>query len=305
MTDVFVAIAVAIVAVLAQDVLPGRALYHYGWYNAIVAALTIYAISRLRGVRRAHPRATGAFAVLLFGTGVVVFAGIAGGLLAPDTQTLVGAPGASVRSADLGGTLAFPLAPSDPIALERGRSTILIGGGRRYTGGFVLWKVPRSVVYVEAQDAGGNRLTITQPSNATFLSPVLLLQQTTHIAGMTVPVDTFAVPAARRVVKAVLFSAQQAAQLHTTPPIVGSPAVLFAVSDQNDRILPGGIGVLATGQRRALAGLRLRGDVRTYPAITVASAPYLPVLVIGLALALAGAGRLRMVVRADITASKP
>ncbi|MGZ3495990.1 MAG: hypothetical protein ACXWNK_01930 [Vulcanimicrobiaceae bacterium] len=301
MADVLVAIAIAIAGVFAQDLFPGRDLYHYGWYNAAIAALIVYAVLRLRGIRREQPRYVGALAIALFGAGIIAFAGIASGLLGPDTQTIVAAPGASVRNDEIGGTFVFPLPQNGTIdasgdsevRLQRGGSTTSIGArGRRYLGGFVLWQTPRAVAYVEAQDARGNHLTITQPTNATFLSPVLIFSQTTTIAGMTVPVDTFTVPAAGRIVKVVLFNPQQAAQLHAASPIIGSPALLFAVSDQKDRILPGGIGVVAAGKQIELGGMRLRAEVGTYPAVVLAAAPYLPVLAIGLFVLAIGVVRL-------------
>ncbi|HEY8298745.1 MAG TPA: hypothetical protein VIG32_12075 [Candidatus Baltobacteraceae bacterium] len=306
MGDVPIVAAITVAAVLAQDLFPGRELYHYGWYGALLVALVAYAALRLRRIRRARPREIGALAMLVFGTAIVAFAGAASGLLAPDTQTVLGAPGASVPNADAGGTFVFPFAAGGALApsaglivhLQRPGSTIAVGGRRpAFTASSVMWQSPRTVVYVEAEDARGNRLTITQPTNGTFLSPILLMAAHTTIAGMNVPVDTFSVPAASRVVKAVLFSPEQAAQLHTNPPILGSSAVLFAVSDQNDRILPGGIGVVRAGARRNLAGLRLRADVGSYPAIVLASTPYAPALAIGLLLAVAGFGRLLAIAR--------
>ncbi|MDQ2873053.1 MAG: hypothetical protein M3R35_08005 [Candidatus Eremiobacteraeota bacterium] len=289
MNDILVAIAAAILAVLAQDVAPGRPVYHAGWYNVLIAALIVYALARFRRARRAVPGAA-ALALLCAGGAIVAFTGVANGLLGPDTQTVIGSPGASIRNGDVNGSFDFPLAQNgSSVVLHRGRSTLAVGpSGRRYSGGFVFWQTPRTVVYVEAFDTHGGHLTITQPTNATFLSPVLLMEQTTSITGMQVPVDTFSVPAVRRVVKAVLFSPQQAAQLHSTPAITGSAAVLFAVSDQNDRILPGGIGIVRNGAVRTLAGLRLRAATGTYPALVVASAPNLPILIAGLLAALAG-----------------
>ena len=84
---------------------------------------------------------------------------------------------------------------------------------------------------MRAADPGGNRLTITQPTNGSFLSPVLSMQQTTTIGGLNVRYDTFAVPALRRTVKAVLFTADQAASLGDQAPPPGTPAVLFAVAE--------------------------------------------------------------------------
>lgn len=273
--------------VLAQDAVPGRALYHYGWYNALDVALFVLAAMQLRPVQRTQPQRFSGAVVAAFGCAVVVLAGVASGLMGPDTHTVVGAPGASVRDADAGGSFVFPLDGST-VQLARGRSSVAIGAGRRYSGGFVLWQQPRTVVTVEAADPRGGHLTITQPTNASFLSPVLLMQQTTTIAGMNVQFDTFSVPALSRSVRAVLFSPQQAAQLHSPAIVAGEPAVLFAVSDRSDREVPGGIGILAPGEKRVIGGIQFGATVGTYPAIAVASAPYLPVLVLGMLILAAG-----------------
>lgn len=274
--------------VLAQDVYPGAAVYQTGWYNALTIALFVLAAVQLRPLRK-HP-AFSALATAAFGGAVIVFSGVSSGLMGPDTHTVIGAPGTTVRDADDGGSFAFPLSGST-VAFERGNSSVSVGSGRRYTGALILWEEPRTVVHVDAADARGGHLTITQPTNASFLSPVLMMQQTTTIEGMDVRFDSFSVPAAQRNVKAVLFSAQQAAQLHTDPPIVGEPAILFAVSDFKDRVLPGGIGITPPGVEKTLAGVRLTPSIQTYPAVVVASAPYWPILVLGLLVALTGAFR--------------
>lgn len=277
--------------VVAQDAYPGAAVYHAGWYNALDIALFVLSIGRLRALRKTHAQVFSALAAAAFGGAIVVFAGVASGLMGPDTHAVVGAPGASVRDDDVGGSFAFPLNGS-VVDLEHGRSSVPVGAGRRYTGGFVLWQKPRTVVHVDAADLRGGHLTITQPTNASFLSPVLLMQQRTTIDGMDVRFDSFSVPAAQRNVKTVLFTAQQAAQLHTDPPIIGGPAILFAVADTADRVIPGGIGIASPGVQKAIGGLRLSATVESYPAIVVASAPYWPILVLGLLLCIAAALRL-------------
>jgi hypothetical protein len=273
----------AIAMVAAQDVYPGQSLYHYGWYSAIDIALLVLCAQNLRhNPNRGHVLAT-------FGTAVVVFTGVAAGLMGPDTQTVIGAPAASVRNDDVGGVFVFPLTANAPVQLQRANTAVSIGASRRYSGGLVMWRQPRTVVYVDVADAHANHLTITQPTNASFLSPVLLMEQTTTIAGMNVRFDSFAVPAARRTVRAVLFSQQQAAQLHGSAPLEGSSAVLFSVQDDADRSVPHGIGIVASGERRLIGGLLLRATVETYPAIVVAAAPYLPVFIIGLLITGVGA----------------
>lgn len=273
---------------LAQDLIPGQPIYHTGWYNALDVAILLIAITKLRSLRKSDTRTFRGLVAATFGCAIVVFAGVASGLMGPDAQTIVGAPGASVHNDDAGGSFVFPISGTT-VALQRGNSSVSIGNGHRYTGGFVLSQTPRTVVYVEAYDNRGNRVTITQPTNASFLSPVLLMQQTTTIGGMNVRFDTFAVPALNRTVRAVLFSEQQAALLHADPPIIGAPAVLLAVSDNQDRMVRGGIGIVPSGGERTIGGLRFRTSVTTYPAVVVASAPYLPVLLLGLLAMIAGA----------------
>jgi hypothetical protein len=286
-------LACTIGMVVAQDVYPGAAAYHAGWYNALDIALFILGAWRLRVLQKTQAARFSSLAVAAFGAAIVVFTGVASGLMGPDTHTVVGAPGASVRDDDAGGSFVFPLS-GDTILLQRGRSTVTVGASRRYTGAFILWQEPRTVVHVDAADPRGGHLTITQPTNASFLSPVLLMQQQTVIDGMNVRFDSFSVPAAQRNVKAVLFTEQQAAQLHTDPPIVGEPAILFAVADTADRVLPHGIGLAQPGVQKAIGGLRLTATVLSYPAVVVASAPYWPVLVVGLLLCLAGALQIRI-----------
>lgn len=277
---------------LAQIAAPGSSVYYTGWYNALdIAALVVGAL-QLRSLRATAPAKFQGLAIAVFGCAIVVIAGAGSGLMAPDTHTVAGAPGASVRDPDANGTFVFPL-QGDAVQFETGRSTSTIGGGRRYTANFAFWQQPRTVVNVQAADAKGNHLTITQPTNASFLSPVLLMQQTTTIAGMEVSYDTFSVPAASRSVRAVLFTPQQAAQLHSGAIVPGQPAILFAVSDQRDRSIPNGIGVTAPGVPRFIGGLQLSGTVGSYPAIVVASIPYLPVTALGIIVLIAGTIMLR------------
>jgi hypothetical protein len=250
---------------IAQDVAPGANVYHAGWYNALDVAAVV--LAALRAPRR--------LAVAVFGMCLVVLAGVASGLMGPDTHTIAGTPGARVHDDQTGRTLVFPLRGSP---LE----------GRRYTLYSIEWPKARDVVWVDAADARGGSLTITQPANAAFLSPMLMMQQRTTIDGMDVAFDSFSVPAVRRNVKAVLFTPAQAEQLHTDPPIAGRPAILFAVADTGDRMIRGGIGIVASGDQAFIGGLRLRGTVESYPAIVVASAPFLPLLGLGIGVFLFG-----------------
>lgn len=283
--NVFVLCAAAVVAMAAAEyIVPGKPVFHYGWYCALFVAFAIVALLKVRRVP------TRAAALLTAGTAIVAIAGAASGLLGPDTSTVVGAPGAGVATPDLGGTLQFPVTENangdTAITLIRdSRSTNI--GKRGYLANAVLWQEPRAVVYVEVRDKRGNRLTVTQPTGGSFLSPVLLMQNDTEVAGMHVAVDSFTVPAASRAVKAVLFTPAQAAQLHTSQTMNGY-AVLFAVSDARDRVIPGAIAVVPSGQSVTRGGITIRGAVADYPSIVVASVPYLPAVALGIVLCVAG-----------------
>lgn len=273
------ALAFAVLAaVIVEIAVPGKAVYHAGWYNVALGGLAVLCtVAARRRYAAAHGiRRRSGIVALAFGTVAAAVAGIASGLLGPDNQSIIGAPGQRVRVEGLG-TLDFPLADSSAadVTLERPlRRPLAIGTGVRNAGNFVLRALPRDVVYVEARDLRGNRLTITQPTGSVFLSPVLLMEHRQTIAGMDLPFDSFNVPAAQRIVKAVLFTPAQAAMLPHNADI-GEPAVLFAVDDEKDRLLPHAIALSSGGKSVRAGGLTLRGRVAGYPAVDVMSAPNL------------------------------
>jgi hypothetical protein len=274
---------------------PGKAVYHSGWYNVAIAALGVVTLAggRRRFLQTRVARVRAALAVLIAGTVILVVAGVANGLLAPDNQTVVGAPGQRVRVESLG-TIVFPVSTAQngaaPVHLERPfHSPLAIGQSSHAAGDFILRTQLRSVVYVEAQDLRGNRLTITQPEGLAFLSPVLLMQHRQTIAGMDLPFDSFTVPAARRVVKAVMFTPAEAAMLLHGQASPGETAVLFAVDDQNDRPLPHSIALSAGGRPVRVGGLVLGGSVTSYPAVDVVAIPNIGVTALGVLLLVAAA----------------
>ncbi len=275
-----VCFACALAAAAAIEiVLPGRAVYHAGWFNVALSALVVmtFVTARKELVRSREPRALWATIALATGAAIAGFATVANGLLAPDDQTVVGAPGQRVVVQSLG-TLAFPLASvggsAALVTLEGPRHRRLeIGERRRDVGNFIVRAVERDVAYVEASDLRGNRLTITQPSGSVFLSPVLLMQHRQTIAGMDLPYDSFNVPAARRVIKAVLFTPAQAATLSHGVVPGGDAAVLFAVDDEKEKPLRNAIALSVGGRTVRAGGLSLRGAIARYPAVEVAAAP--------------------------------
>jgi hypothetical protein len=283
------------IAAAAEIVLPGRELYHAGWYNVALGALAIIAlISARRQVRRSDSlRARTAIVSCASGALLVGVAGIASGLFAPDNRTVIGAPAQNVPVDDLGATLAFP--PTQPgagdagtiLLIRKNRPPVAIGPRRRDVGSFILHTGDRSVVYVQAYDARGAHLTITQPTGVSFLSPVLLMQQRQVIAGLDLPFDSFAVPAAHRIVKAVLFTPQQAVQLRGMAGLA-APAVLFAVDDENDRPLRDAVALAVDGQTIAVGGLKLRSEVLQYPSVEIVAAPSLIAVALGALLVIGG-----------------
>lgn len=286
---------VVVAAVVIELALPGRSVYHAGWYNVSLGALAVVAVlaARRRLRRTAHARLRVAAVALMTGAAIAGLAGVASGLLAPDDQTFVGAPGQRLRVESLG-VLVFPLTSAENagtggVRLERplhGAATI--GDGPYYSGNFVLHAMPRDAVYVEVRDLRGNRLTVTQPSGSVFLSPVLVMDHRQTIAGMDLLFDSFSVPAVQRSVKAVMFTAAQAAMLLHGGAQLGEPAVLFAVDDENQRPVANAIALSAGGRVVRAGGLMLRGEVISYPAVAVAATPNLIATAFAVLLVLAG-----------------
>jgi hypothetical protein len=295
LTELAVVALVLTIAVAAEIVVPGRDLYHTGWYNVALAALAVAALvcARRQATRAQSLRFRLAIASVACGVIVAGIAGIASGLFAPDNRIVIGAPGQDVPVDDLGASLAFPLAApgasdAQPVTLV-GRTgvPVIIGARARDVGSFILRTSDRSVVYVRAYDGRGGHLTITQPTGVAFLSPVLLMQQHQVIDGLDLPFDSFSVPAAHRIVKAVLFTPQQAAALRGMEGL-HLPVVLFAVDDDNDRPLPHAIALAINGQTIAAGGLRLRPAVLQYPSVEIVAAPVLPAVALGALLVLGG-----------------
>jgi hypothetical protein len=294
----------ATAGVIVEILLPGRPAYHTGWYNVALAALAILVIGNGRKQWKAarSSRSRLAIVAVAFGAAAMGVAGVATGLFAPDDRNVVGAPGERVRVEDVG-TLSFPLPSEDrtaPVVVTLDRAwhaPLEIGTHARNAGSFILRAVPRDVVDVEVRDLLGNRLTVTQPNGSVFLSPVLLMQARQTIAGMDVPFDSFNVPAARRVVKAILFTPAEAALLTHDSGAPGQEAVLFAVDDENDRPLPHAIVMGAGGVPVRAGGLNLRADVTSYPAIEITWAPNVAVVAIGTLLVLAGLAALALMPR--------
>jgi hypothetical protein len=290
--DFTIALAAAGVAmVLAQDAYPQWPGYH-AWPYA--AALALVAAVVLGGFRAASP----GHAIALLGALIILAAGAGSGLLGPDTETVTSAPGTVAPLPDAGAAAFFPDVAAADIA--RGDARIIVRrrdggsfelgpGERRYLAASELSLEPRLAAYIEAHDAGGRHLTITQPTNPAFLSPVVLFAQKVEVAGKLLPADSFATPAVQRQIKAFYFSRDdsEAARMHG---MAGVASLLFAVDDDTGHLAPGGIGFVRSGSSAMLGGVRLGGTIGTYPALVVCAVPYGPALFIGGVFIAAGVG---------------
>ena len=283
--------AACIVAVALQDIIPGKWWYHSGTYALVIVALCVLMLWRLQKSRSRD--AFRSLVVISAAGTLLTLVGLAAGLLGPDTQTYTGAPGATLPISEPAGTLRFPVF-SDPKDRSQSIQFTAANGGsvaipqtrRRYAGAYVMWSDPSAVALVSAEDAAGRRLTVTQPTNASFLSPVLLFSQTAKIGGRTLPVDSFSLPAVQRIVKAVLFPATTLSKIQNRA--VSEPALLVAVEDARGKLLPGAIRLLPSGQRVRVGGVIVDAVIADYPRVTIAAAPQLLILFLGMAAFLGG-----------------
>jgi hypothetical protein len=289
----------AIALVVAQDLYPVSALYHTWQYAAALALALAVMIAYANGVRRGDDGAVGKrLLIAIAGAALVTVAGLASGLLGPDTVGVVGTPGTVTPVPALNAAAFFGAA--DPAALARGSGVVtlrrrgaaeivLAGGSRRLTGESLLYLDPRPAAFVEAFDAHGEHLTVTQPTNASFLSPVLLFRQQQRVGRFDLPFDTFATPARHRVLRALYFTPAQLGEFaHAGVIDTTRPGLVLTVSDDAGR--PLGITLASSGQTVSVGGLRVRVTLGTYPALAIASAPPAWALGLGIVLVLAGLG---------------
>lgn len=255
------------VLTLLQVFVPGKPWYHSGGYAVALLAACALALWVQRGRKRG---------ILLAGTALVAASGVLCSLLAPDTQTVIPAAGSTIALAEPAVSLNFPVDPGAPVIVHRnGHRDLFVSRGQdARLPDFVFVAQSRTAAVVRAQDLRGRNLTITQPQNSVFLSPVLSFSQTTAIGKTLVPIDSFAVPAAHRVVRALLLQERG--------------GVLFAIEDERGKMVPGALKFAPSGQTVRVASLQLRARLVDYPAVMIAAIPYLPLLLAGLLLCIAG-----------------
>lgn len=278
----------AIALTLAQELWPAREWYH-GWQYVVFLAVAVVVTVRAAWLARRGPGRR--FALAMIGAAAVAVAGLLSGLIGPDTVTIVGTPGTVTPIPDLGVAAFFNA--TDPARLARGDAAITLRrrdgaavdvGTRPVPFGLsVVFAQPRPAAYVEARDARGDRLTVTQPTNASFLSPVILFRQSQNMHDRTFPLDTFAVPALHRVVRVLYFSPADLAAFGRTQAVdAKQPAAVLSIADDNGA--PQGITLAASGRETNAGGLRTTITIGTYPVLEVASAPQPYALLAGLLL---------------------
>jgi hypothetical protein len=287
----------AIVLTIAQFVLPARDWYHSWQYTVILGLAILVTVTHAwRAWRGGDGRRGRRAALALAGAIAVAVAGLLSGLIGPDTITVVGTPGTVTPVPDVGVAAFFP--PADPQSLPRGDATVTlrrrdaapvtVGTTPVPLGLWVAFTQPRPAAYVVVRDGRGARLTVTQPNNPSFLSPVILFRQGQLIRDRTFPLDTFAVPAQQRVVHVLYFSPADLATFPHDPSaaLPTQPATILSVS--NDAGTQQGITMAPSGRDTAIGGLHVTLTLGTYPVLQLASAPQPWVVIAGLALFLLG-----------------
>ncbi|HVA36174.1 MAG TPA: hypothetical protein VNJ51_01030 [Candidatus Dormibacteraeota bacterium] len=277
------ALAVAALA-FAPDAFPGLLFYHTWQYAlALVLGLTVTVVYTFR--ERRYRLATA-------GVMVVGLAALYSGLTGADTATLARGAGQVVHAGG-GAVVRFPIA--DAQTVRSGTATLDVIGrgplrpsGRAYVDSSVLVAEMRPAAYVDAADARGRHLTVTQPQGNTFLSPVLLFPGRATLRGKTYPIDLFALPGVERQVQAFYFSPQDVAAVQRADLTAGQPALLVAITDDHHTLIRGGIAFLPQGVPTAVGDLRLTASIGRYPVLMVASAPWPPLLIGGALLAVLG-----------------
>ncbi len=304
MTARVAALAVALIAialVLAQDVLPATPLYHTWQYALALTIALAVMVAYANGARRGDDGVAGKRLLLaLAGAVVVDLAGLASGLLGPDTASVSGTPGTVVPVPAVGAAAFF--APADANAIARGTSGItlrrrnapeigLTGSARRVAGESLFYLEPHPAAYLDVSDQRGAHLTVTQPTNPSFLSPVLLFTARQRIGELDVPLDTFAVPARHRVVHALYFTPRDLTQFpRATLSGVDTSRPALVLTAADDAGKPLGITLAPSGTGVALAGLHVRVTIGSYPALAIAAAPPSWALVAGIVLFCVGLG---------------
>jgi hypothetical protein len=294
-----VAVLVALAAIgltFAQDVRPGLDLYHTWQYAALLSIAIIIIAGYVWEARNGSDGPAGQrVAIGLAGALAIAIGGLLSGLIGPDTLTVGGAPGSVTPVPDLGAAAFFSSA--DPQTIARGDATIALrqkgsaaipvpDGGQLYLGTALAYSSSRPAAYIVAHDSHGNRLTVTQPNSSAFLSPVLLFPLQQPLRDKSYPLDTFALPGAHRIVRALYFSADDAQTFNHLGR--KQPALVLSVNDDNGKSV--GLTIAPSGRTVTVGDVEITATLGTFPELKVASVPHPALLVIGSVIFIGGVG---------------
>ncbi len=220
--------------------------------------------------------------VALSGAALACIAALLCCLLAPEAVERVGSPGSTVRLTGTQADLRFPLSAVMQVQLDfpNGRDLGIDAGIPRIVGDQMFSLQPHPAATIEARLADGAPLTITQPFGPRFLSPILLFPKTTTIAGLSLPADTFALPARERTVRAFFLGPTQLHDPRIARLNAGRTGLLLVMDDPHGNPVPRGIAFVPGGTPVLLDGVLMSASVASYPSVIIASLPApLPMLI--------------------------
>ena len=198
------------------------------------------------------------------------------------TSRSLGTPGTVTPVPDLGAAAFF--APADPQTLPRGDAIVTlrrrdaapvdVGARPVPLGLWVAFTQLRPAAYVVVRNDRGERLTITQPNNPSFLSPVILFRQAQQIHDAHVPARYVRGAGARSASCTCSISARPISRRFRTirprrcrpSPARSSPSPTTPAPSKASR-WP------RPGREAAIGGLHVTVTLGTYPVLQLASAP--------------------------------
>ncbi len=292
-------IVVALLAIgltLAQDVRPGLDVYHTWQYAAMMTIAIVVLVTYAWSARSGGDGPAGRrVAIGIVGALVIAVAGLLSGLIGPDASIVSGSPGTVTPVPDLAAAAFFGVA--DPTTIARGDAMVDLrkkgsdpipvpAGGRLFLDTSIVYLAEHPAAYIVARDGHGNRLTVTQPTNPAFLSPVLLFPQSQPLRDKSYPLDTFATPGLHRIVRALYFSADDTQTFNH----LGSKQAALVLSVNDDAGKTIGLTIVPSGHEVAIGDLHITATLGTFPHLVVASAPLPALLIVGLLVFVGGVG---------------
>ncbi|MBV8082469.1 MAG: hypothetical protein JOY86_05735 [Candidatus Eremiobacteraeota bacterium] len=289
----FPTLGVAIIAATAAVIFalrPFDQLFHH-WAFAVAAAIAGLALLA-QGVTGLRPvNAQERFASFGgFGGALLCAAMVSAAFAVGPPHQLGGSPGqiTPLRQGERA-AIAFPMVTQTPNGLDAPDAVELLQGGgapqalhdgdTRRTGQYVLAVSSGPLAFVRAQTPDGRPVTVTQPEGASFASPYLLFPG----AQGEQRLDYFAVPPLHRTVNVAYYASYRD---EARGIVIPTPFVLVQINEENGAQLYRGATV--SGHPIRAAGMVVTFTLGRYPAVTLASAPALVPLGLGILMLVAG-----------------